>query len=190
MTVQSWGVHYQAGTAKLYCRLLELNSGHTQLLCCLIRTVFQVRTSVPELEQIIAEGIKQERREMKFLKDIYMTNFLQNLFKNKKFKFATAISCFEFGDSILLALGFLRGYFFLYWRWYFYVTCFWLLQAAGESEFVCKEQFWGLEDTGVTWSIITIQVYTLTQQLPAQTLPGILSYSLWNFHGLQFIAYF
>lgn len=83
VTVQSWGVHYQAGTAKLYCSLLELNSGHTQLLCCLIRTVFQVRTSDPELEQIIAEGIKQERREMKFLKDIYMTNFLQNLFKNR-----------------------------------------------------------------------------------------------------------
>lgn len=32
---------------------------------------------------IIAEGIKQEEREMKFLKGIYTSNFLQNLFKNR-----------------------------------------------------------------------------------------------------------
>lgn len=41
-----------------------------------------------------------------------------------------------------------------------------------------------------TWSIITVQTYTLTQQLPAQRLPGILSYLLWDFHGLRLIAGF
>lgn len=41
-----------------------------------------------------------------------------------------------------------------------------------------------------TWSIITVQTYTLTQQLPAQRLPGILSYLLWDFHGLWLIAGF
>lgn len=41
----------------------------------------------------------------------------------------------------------------------------------------------------VTWSIITVQMYTLTQQLPAERLPGFLS-SLWDFHRLQLIAGF
>lgn len=40
----------------------------------------------------------------------------------------------------------------------------------------------------VTVSIITVQTYTLTQQLPAQRLPEILSYLLWDFQRLQLIA--
>lgn len=40
----------------------------------------------------------------------------------------------------------------------------------------------------VTWSIITVQTYTLTQQLPAQRLPGILSCLLGDFHRLWLIV--